>query len=86
MCEAYYSCSVPHWLHAGMAIGRCAQNTHNIHTKRVNYRTFIKPSVEPFRHGGDLLACVLYVEPFGHGGDLLASLDENLDFVHVGNL
>ena len=24
-----------------------------------------------FRHGGDLLACVLCVEPFRHGGDLL---------------
>ena len=28
--------------------------------------------IEPFGHGGDLLACVLYVEPFGHGGDLSA--------------
>ena len=28
--------------------------------------------VEPFGHGGDLLACLLYVEPFGHGGDLSA--------------
>ena len=27
--------------------------------------------IEPFRHGGDLLACVLCVEPFRHGGDLL---------------
>ena len=26
---------------------------------------------EPFQHGGDLLAGVLYVEPFRHGGDLL---------------
>ena len=23
-------------------------------------------------HGGDLLACLLYVEPFGHGGDFSA--------------
>ena len=29
-------------------------------------------TIEPFGHGGDLLACVLCVEPFGHGGDVLA--------------
>ena len=27
--------------------------------------------IQPFGHGGDLLACVLRIEPFGHGGDLL---------------
>ena len=28
--------------------------------------------IEPFGHGGDLLACVLSVEPFEHEGDFLA--------------
>ena len=43
-------------------------------------------TIEPFGHGGDLLACVLCVEPFGHGGDLLACVLRIESFGHGADL